>query len=242
MKNQHSWIDTAKSFYSNQVLAKSDLNRLSKFVRAYRKILKLVKIDERSKLLDVGCGCGELILSFQGVAGIICGIDISNESLKLAKYRNPSAYFFVADAASIPFRENFDFVTAISSLEFCENKRKVLEEIYRVLNRNGKLYLEVRNRDFLIFKHLNWLLPFLEHVGMLKPYPLKGFRDLNVEEWQQVIENSGFRITTIKKSLRPIFYGDIITRLKNAIIKIISVFMPLQDQYMIGFICEVKKA
>ena len=60
------------------------------------------------------------------------------------KFENVS--FKKADASNLPFdNKSFDTIVSITMLEFTDNVKKVLDEIYRVLKPNGNLVLGCLN-------------------------------------------------------------------------------------------------
>ncbi len=103
--------------------------------------LHLFKIKKTDKVLDLGCGDGLNmgILSSMGVKSLT-GIDISAKLLKIAKEENPKAKFFQASAEKLPFKNNtFDIVLVDSVFHHLLSYKKSLNEIYRVLKKNGRL-------------------------------------------------------------------------------------------------------
>ena len=56
--------------------------KLYDFLRGYSK-----KLEKNSKVLEIGCGCGEGLIQFKDHFTV--GVDISEESLKLSKKNNP---------------------------------------------------------------------------------------------------------------------------------------------------------
>jgi demethylmenaquinone methyltransferase/2-methoxy-6-polyprenyl-1,4-benzoquinol methylase len=97
------------------------------------KKLKLIEaniaIKKSDCLLDVGCGTG-ISTTYWGCNAV--GIDPSEGLLRQAKPAK-NARFIKASSESIPFKDNeFDWVTAITSIHNFENIEKGLQEIKRV--------------------------------------------------------------------------------------------------------------
>ncbi len=92
-------------------------------------IKKELQITKETKLLDVGCGSG---ISSQFECDVT-GIDPSEELVKLAEKRIPSAQFMVENAESLPFEDkSFDTVISLTAIQNFSDIRKGLEEIKRV--------------------------------------------------------------------------------------------------------------
>ena len=62
-------------------------------VKSSKKIIKFYKLNNKSKLLDVGCGKGYLLYEIKILPNIrISGFDISAMQLKIVKKRLKSFY------------------------------------------------------------------------------------------------------------------------------------------------------
>ncbi len=231
------WIKAARQFYSISAGKKKDMARYQKFVSAYRGLARFLPLSQKTKLLDVGCGCGELAGALAGQVGTYHGVDISAESLDVARARNPDCIFSECDAVSGLPAGPFDIVTAISSVEFCYDKRKLLNEIFSALEPGGLFYLEVRNGSFPLVRIPQRLRLLLEDAGILARYPAPGFRDLLHGEWQDLIRGAGFVIQKEARSCRPLCYGGLVIRLKGLLLGIMNTLLPKRMNYMTGFVC-----
>ena len=97
------------------------------------------------KVLDIGCGTGHPSLYIAKDVGSIVGIDKSERMIEIAKNRLERSridniIFQVGDAESLGFSsESFDAIILCGSLATLLNKKKILQEIRRVLTKNGKV-------------------------------------------------------------------------------------------------------
>lgn len=90
--------------------------------------------------LDVGCGEGWL----ESFNPQIVGVDFSLFALNKAKRNCVGPNLVRADAHNLPFRDEFfEQVVSLGCLEHFENKKKAVEELSRVLMKNGELILVV---------------------------------------------------------------------------------------------------
>lgn len=94
-------------------------------------------------LLDVGCGTGYLmeLLTKQRPARY-CGVDLSDEMIRVAKEKQiDSAEFVVSSADKLPYPdETFDIVTCSQSFHHYPYPEKAMQEARRVL-KSGGLYI-----------------------------------------------------------------------------------------------------
>lgn len=112
-------------------------NPIKKFLirRFQKELLKLVKYALGEKVLDMGCGEGHLLafLDSQIQDWHIEGFDISEESVKKARDKVPSAIFSVRDIYNSGYPEaSFDLVLNTEVLEHLKEPEKVLSEIRRL--------------------------------------------------------------------------------------------------------------
>ncbi len=120
-------------------------NRLSPVNRN----LALMPLIENKITLDLGCGTAHLPIKLTKLSNkaFIIGVDNSKDLLKVAlrrknveKLNGQNLYFVRADAHCIPFPDtSFDFIISTGSLHHWNDVSKVLNEIFRVLKRNGQV-------------------------------------------------------------------------------------------------------
>jgi len=123
-------------------------NSTSQYSQA-AKLLELIDINEKSSILDVGCGHGHIITELARIAhkGKSIGIDASKEMILLAKenFRNkPSAnlQFFHIDAESMKFpKETFDLIICTNVLMWVRQPKKVLNLMISFLKPGGKIII-----------------------------------------------------------------------------------------------------
>ena len=147
-------------------------------------------LNQSTKVLDVGCGAGFLsnALAKQGLQ--VTGVDLSEESLKVAaKYdETKCVHYQTADAYKLPFADGtFDVLTAMDFLEHVENPDQIIKEFSRVLKSNGLFVFHTFNRNplahLVIIKFVEWIVkntPKYLHVIHLfiKPKELTNYCEL----------------------------------------------------------------
>jgi len=118
---------------------------------AHKALLDELKPHEGMKVLDIGSGSGETVLSIAekvGSKGKSVGIDFSPEGIKLARENAKKrgfegiAEFHQAHAVELPFPDN-SFNAVISECVVCliQDKQKALNEKVRVLKSGGRVIM-----------------------------------------------------------------------------------------------------
>jgi len=94
------------------------------------------------RVLDVGCGTGDLLPAIAQRRFIIDGLDLSRIALKVAKSKAKDGAVILADVLHIPIRSGYYDVAVCSEvLEHVEKDSDVVREIWRILKANGKAIL-----------------------------------------------------------------------------------------------------
>jgi ubiquinone/menaquinone biosynthesis C-methylase UbiE len=109
-------------------------------------ILALVGDVKGCRVLDIGCGDGELALELKKRGATVVGIDSSSEMIAAAKARaereNTDVSFQLAKAEKLPFPDGqFDIVTAVTILCFVDDAAPVFQEVARVLRLGGRFVI-----------------------------------------------------------------------------------------------------
>ena len=124
-------------------------------------------------VLDVATGTGSLAIALSSTAKKVVGIDLSPKMLEVAKRKRHTnnLSFLQMDASKMNFQDDeFDIVTISLGLHDMpqEIRSSVLEEVKRVLKKEGKLY--VLEHDLISNKLLNWCSSYLMNVFESKYY------------------------------------------------------------------------
>jgi ubiquinone/menaquinone biosynthesis C-methylase UbiE len=101
------------------------------------KVVEKLNLPEDAKILDLGCGEGELCSYFKKEN--VVGIDTCVSSIKTAR-KLYDKKFMVMSAENLSFEDNtFDYIFAINVLHHVHNPVLALDECYRVLRKGGRL-------------------------------------------------------------------------------------------------------
>ncbi len=126
------------------------------YYRALKDALKSL-IPPGKKVLDFGCGTGEILAHLHPSIGI--GYDISPEMVKIAKkkYKKDENLRFVTHLKTIS--GPFDYLIMIDVVEHLTNLKKSLESLKRLCNKNTVLVLSFVDSSW---EPVLWLLEKLK--------------------------------------------------------------------------------
>ena len=128
-------------------------------------LLELSKPQPNDKILDAGCGTGIFTLDLLSHGCHVIGIDISWPMLVRAKAKTGGYPFqtFQSDILRLPFKNNpFDKTISVTAIEFIENAKTAIEELFRVTRRGGTI----------VVASLNSLSPWAGRRKSMKDHPL----------------------------------------------------------------------
>jgi ubiquinone/menaquinone biosynthesis C-methylase UbiE len=111
-------------------------------------ILDLLSPKQGEVIMDAGCGTGVFTFDILSLGSKVIGLDISLPMLVHAgkKLREFPFQKVLADILNLPFQEDyFDKILSITALEFIENARGAVEELFRVTKRGGSIVVATMN-------------------------------------------------------------------------------------------------
>ncbi len=128
-------------------------------------------IKPNSKLLDIGCGRGDLIKSFANLGLQVQGTDLDPESQELC------APFSVLinniEIDPLPIKNNsVDIVFSKSLIEHLQNPERLLGEAFRVLKPGGRAIIMCPS-----WVHMGWG-PFYQDHTHVTPFTKPSLRDI----------------------------------------------------------------
>ena len=141
-------------------------NRHSNLTNERKSFIELNLTDNHIKIIDIGCGQGQLLQSLRNIYLIKHGLDPSQK--EFYDKENQINYFrgYFEDKNLI--ENDYDVVLCISSLEHYYNPSDAMKTFYNMLRNHGLLFLEIPNSlhpvsqisDFYSFEHLSHFTPY----------------------------------------------------------------------------------
>ncbi|MBW8330810.1 MAG: class I SAM-dependent methyltransferase [Prolixibacteraceae bacterium] len=154
-----------------------------------RLILKTMgELPVSRRILDVGCGIGELChsMSVQNPLALIVGIDPSVKMIQRAeeKFSGNNIRYICGHPDSLPENQKFDLIVSTNAFPYMPDKPKALLGMKMLLKPNGRLLLLFANRN--TFYDALWLM-FVKLTTSKADY-------LSVSSLHNLLKESGFEI------------------------------------------------
>lgn len=110
--------------------------------QAAQDLLGLLDLQPGQKILDVGCGTGQLTDAIAQTGAAVLGIDKSPEMIHQARQNFPTYQFEIADATDFDFGHDFDAVFSNAALHWITPPQHAAACMALALRPGGKLVVE----------------------------------------------------------------------------------------------------
>ena len=123
---------------------------IGSLVRKYESelILSFLKPVPGEIILDAGCGTGVFTCDIIASGSQVIGLDISFPMVRRAREKSGGLRFHPArgDISRLPFRaESFDKVVSVTALEFIDDAKSAVAELFRVVKKGGFVLVATLN-------------------------------------------------------------------------------------------------
>jgi trans-aconitate 2-methyltransferase len=105
-------------------------------------LMELLAPQTGERILDLGCGTGQLTARIAACGAQVLGLDSSVEMLGQARQNYPKLSFVLADATSFRFDEQFDAVFSNAVLHWVKNSEPAVAAIAAALKPGGRFVAE----------------------------------------------------------------------------------------------------
>jgi malonyl-CoA O-methyltransferase len=181
-------------------------------LQAALRLVKSIKGNNFSKILEIGCGTGNytLLLRNKFRPARIKALDISEKMISLArnKLKNQDIEFMVSDAEHICPGEDYDLITSNACFQWFSGLGGVLREYLKLLQKKGAIYFSIFGPQ--TFDELNTALSCLLTD---EPIAAQGFYDKSA---LTAMLKENFKSVKISE----IYYKETLPNLKELLKKI----------------------
>lgn len=186
-------------------------------------LLNLLSPQPGEKILDVGCGTGQLAAKIAGTGAVVTGIDADAAMVEKAKLNYPNLEFAVADARLLQFDTEFDAVFSNATLHWIPEVERVISSIYSALKPKGRFIAEFGGKGNVklitdaLYQALEQKLP--------SPWYFP-----SIGEYTTLLEKHGFDVTYAVLFDRPTLLPDGEAGLRNWLMMFASRFFANSTQ------------
>ena len=170
-----------------------------------------LNIPEHSRVLELGCGCGDLLASLNPSVGV--GVDFSGEMLAIARSRYPDLTFLQQDVQQLVLDEKYDYIVLSDLVNDVEDVQTVFEMVKTHCNSNTRIVLNFYSYlwsvPLSLAQKIGWATPTLQQ-NWLTVSDIKGLMDLAGLE---PIRNTNEVLWPIKTPFIDSFFNRYLVRL-----------------------------
>jgi SAM-dependent methyltransferase len=109
-------------------------------------VVKLLDPRPGERILDLGCGAGQLARAIADAGAHVTGLDKSPEMIAEARANFPDLDFLTGDAANFAFDQPFDAVFSNAALHWVYDHEGVARSVSRALRPGGRFVAELGGR------------------------------------------------------------------------------------------------
>ncbi|MDK8642775.1 class I SAM-dependent methyltransferase [Niallia taxi] len=165
-------------------------------------LVSLLSPSPGEKILDLGCGTGDLASSLAKYDCEVIGIDNSPNMIALAQKKYPHIPFFVEDATALPYESRFTAVFSNAALHWIKSPKQALASIYSSLQQGGRFVAEFGGKGNVQIITDAIIEEFAEQ-GISFNWANFPWYFPSIAEYTQLMEEAGFRVVFAQHYDRP---------------------------------------
>jgi methionine biosynthesis protein MetW len=158
--------------------------------------LSIILTKARGKVLDIGCGSGNLLKDLQRRNCEVYGVEINPRDVTICKKKGFNV--FCGNLRDAQFQTNFfDVIILWHVLEHLDSPKEILQEAFRILRPGGKIFIYTPNAESYLSRLFGkyW-------IGWHVPFHFYHFTERAIEK---LVQLTNFRINKIS-SITPEYF------------------------------------
>jgi trans-aconitate methyltransferase len=190
-----------QSSTTNNIWNPVSYERNHAFVWQYgQDLVQLLNPQPQERILDLGCGTGQLTAQLAAAGAEVTGLDQSPEMIAQAKANYPEIAFSIADARQFQVAHPFDAVFSNATLHWILKPDAAISCIHRALKPRGRFVAEFGGKGNVqtIISALNQALNDLSLLALRHPWYFP-----SVSDYTTRLEQQGFEVVQAQLFDRP---------------------------------------
>jgi trans-aconitate methyltransferase len=158
-------------------------------------VVELLDPKSGERILDLGCGTGQLTAKIAESGAQVTGLDASPEMIGQARQNFPDLTFVLGNGTEMPFRSEFDAVFSNAALHWMTDAEGVAGRIALALRPGGRLVVEFGGKGN-IAHILNAIHTVLPHFNDGAAIPASRTYFPSIAEYGSLLEAAGLEVRT----------------------------------------------
>lgn len=173
------------------------------FVSEYgQDLVNLLNPMPGERILDVGCGTGDLMSTLGRLGVSVLGVDQSEAMIVKSKEKYPELNFEVRDVLELGFKEEFDAVFSNATLHWVKEPMLALEKMFDSIKVGGRFVAEFGGAG-----NVELILSEFRNQCKLEGYPVTSellpWYFPSIGQYTSLMEDVGFKVTYAVHFSRP---------------------------------------
>lgn len=164
------------------------------FVFEYgEELIDFLNPKYKERILDLGCGSGQLTKLISKSGASVVGIDNSKEMISAAKKKYPDLHFLVKDATNFQFEKPFDAIFSNAVLHWVRNCESAILSMRKNLKIGGRLVVEFGGKGNVQII-IDQIKISLRARGFVKNANIENWYFPSISEYSSLLEKNGFEV------------------------------------------------
>jgi len=162
-------------------------------------VVELLKPQAGERILDLGCGPGQLTKKIAESGAEVLGLDASLEMIGQARQNYPELRFVLQDAAAMNYEGEFDAVFSNAALHWMLDPAAVVRGVSRALKTGGRFVAEMGGKG-----NIRTIVEAIHNViGKYRPIPASRHYYPSVSEYTSILETHRLEVRMAQLFDRP---------------------------------------
>lgn len=226
--NFEGWSEELTLLHENSITKYHPMEIFSR-----ENLVNHLKIKKKESVLEIGCSSGWLIDDLQKKFKKInyIGSDVIINPIKKLSKKYPNIPFLKFDILQNPLKKlKFDNVVMLNVLEHIEDDTLAIQQVFKLLKKNGKFLIEVPANQFLYDNY---------------DKQLKHFRRYGMSDLVKKLKKNGFKIAKKQHMGFFVFFPFVLVKFLNRMFnknnKIVEKQIKISNNFIFSWLMKIEK-